>query len=74
MSTTKIDASALVWRKARASYSNGQCVEVARLSPDGGAGPDVAIRDSVAPRGPVQRYRRTAWRSFLESAKLGELG
>jgi hypothetical protein len=58
----KIHAS--VWRKARRSMSNGDCVEVAP------ANGKIFIRDSKNPEGPVLGYPVSEWRKFLASAKL----
>ena len=59
-------ATALAWRKARASASNG-CVEIAPL-PGGG----VAVRDSKDPAGPVLAFTRHEWASFLDGISRGE--
>jgi hypothetical protein len=56
----------LAWRKASASGSNG-CVEVAPLA-DGG----IALRDSKDPTGPVLRFTRREWVSFLDGLDKGE--
>jgi hypothetical protein len=48
------------WRKASASGGNG-CVELAPL-PNGG----VAIRDSKDSTGPILRFTRKEWESFLD--------
>jgi hypothetical protein len=61
------DLSAVTWRKA--SFSNtqgGNCVEVADL-PDG-----MAVRDSKDPEGPILLFTLAEWRAFLEGAKHGE--
>jgi len=55
--------SELSWRKARACYSNGQCVEVAK------AGRTVLVRDSKDPAGPVLTFDRPQWRRFARAAK-----
>jgi hypothetical protein len=56
----------LTWRKS--SYSNGQanCVEVAD------AGPDVAVRDSKDPDGPVLLCTRAGMAAFVAGVKNGE--
>ncbi len=57
------DSGALRWKKASASYANGDCVEVASL-PDGRVG----IRDSKNPDGPILEFSVGAWRAFLNAA------
>ncbi len=61
------DPGPLRWRKASASYANGDCVEVANL-PDG----RIAIRDSKDPDGPVLQFSASAWRAFLVGAASHE--
>jgi hypothetical protein len=55
------------WRKASASASNGQCVEIAQL-PDGGVG----VRDSKNPDGPVLHFTIREWTAFVDGVKKGE--
>jgi hypothetical protein len=55
-----------VWRKARRSLNNGDCVEV------GPADSYVFVRDSKNPGGAALGYSTDAWRSFLVSAKQGK--
>lgn len=57
----------LVWRKARASQSNGNCVEVAPLTGGG-----VAVRDSKDPEGPILRFTAAEWSAFTEGMAAGE--
>ena len=57
----------LTWRKAKASQSNGNCVEVAPI-PGGG----VAVRDSKDPDGPVLRFTAAEWAAFAEGVAAGE--
>ena len=57
----------LVWRKASASTSNGNCVEVAPV-PGGG----VAVRDSKDPQGPILRFTAAEWAAFAEGMAAGE--
>ena len=57
----------LNWRKARRSMNAGNCTEVAV------AAGVVAVRDSKDPHGPVLRYSAGSWRSFLVTAKMGNL-
>jgi Domain of unknown function (DUF397) len=61
------DLTRAQWRKASASQTEGQCVEVAAL-PCG-----VAIRDSKNPGGPVLAIGRRAWREFLAALKTDRL-
>lgn len=58
----------LAWRKARASDSNGSCLEVA-AHPDGGRW----VRDSKdRGTGPVLRFTAAEWTAFLDGARNGE--
>lgn len=57
----------LRWRKAEASQTNGNCVEVA-ITTGGG----VAVRDSKDPDGPVLRFTVAEWAAFVEGAAAGE--
>ena len=57
----------LVWRKARASAANGNCVEVAPL-PGGG----VAVRDSKDPEGPILRFTAAEWAAFAVGMAAGD--
>lgn len=57
----------LVWRKARRSVSNGDCVEVAP------ADSNIFVRDSKNPGGATLGYPPSAWRAFIASAKSGNL-
>jgi hypothetical protein len=61
------DPGAVRWKKASASYANGDCVEVASL-PDGRIG----IRDSKDPDGPVLRFSASEWLAFLNGAASHE--
>lgn len=54
------------FRKATASGTQGQCVEV-RL-----AGDRVEVRDSKDPQGPTLLYTPQEWETFLEAVVEGE--
>lgn len=58
----------LRWRKAVASLSNGECVEVAPVMGR------VAVRDSKNPDGEVLLYSADAWHSFLCKTKKNVTG
>lgn len=60
------DAS-LIWRKASASNTNGNCVEAAPM-PGGG----VVVRDSKDPDGPMLRFTAAEWSAFAEGMAAGE--
>jgi hypothetical protein len=60
------DLTKLDWRKATAS-ADGACVEVAPLQSGG-----IAVRDSKDPMGPVLRFTRREWVSFLDGLDEGE--
>lgn len=66
MSLTEPGIRASVWRKARRSISNGDCVEVAAASHK------ILVRDSKNPNGAMLGYPAGSWRSFLSSAKRGD--
>jgi hypothetical protein len=57
------------WIKSSHSYSNGNCVEAARL-PDG----QIGVRDSKNPEGAILRFTPAQWRAFLTGARHGEFG
>lgn len=57
----------VTWRKSRASNSQGNCVEMARL-PDG----HVAVRNSRHPDGPALIYTRGEVAALLDAAKHGD--
>lgn len=49
--------------------SDAACVEVAVLGAD-----FVALRDSKRPEQPFLRFDRSAWATFIEGIKAGDLG
>jgi len=65
MSLAESGIRAPVWRKARRSISNGDCVEVAS------AQPKILVRDSKNPDGVTLGYSAGSWSAFLSSAKRG---
>lgn len=63
-----IDVSDAVWVKSSRS-TNGNCVEVARLS-----GGHVGVRDSKNQHGPVLVFTSADWQTFIGGVKSGEIG
>jgi hypothetical protein len=60
--------SAGTWRKSSFSAYNGNCVEIADL----GVGA-IRVRDSKAgPHGPVLRFSRADWASFLAGIRRNQ--
>ena len=55
------------WAKSSFSFSNGNCVEVAELP-----GGSVGVRDSQDPAGPVLKFTRDGWDTFLAGARRGK--
>jgi hypothetical protein len=55
------------WIKSSASFSNGNCVQVAALP-----GGKVGVRHSHQPDGPVLRFTPAEWDAFLHGARNGE--
>lgn len=49
-----------VWRKAKRSMNNGNCVEVKAVCPV------VMVRDSADPAGPVVSFTGDAWYVFIQ--------
>jgi hypothetical protein len=60
------DLSRAVWRKARASYANGGCVEVAA-----NLGDVVAVRDSVRVDDGAHVVHRSQFAALLADIKSG---
>lgn len=56
------------WRKSSRSWHNDNCVEVRLLE---GL---VEMRNSRSPSGPILRFDRSAWESFVVAIKTGSLG
>jgi hypothetical protein len=60
----------VIWlapEKARAAFSNSNCVEVAQL-PDG----QIGVRDSKSPHGPVLQFTPGEWNAFTAGVRNGE--
>jgi hypothetical protein len=55
------------WIKSSLSFSNSNCIEVARL-PDG----KVGVRDSKNPDAAILRFTPAEWQAFLGGARRGE--
>ena len=55
------------WAKSSFSFSNGNCVEVAKCLPGG----HVGVRDSKNPTGPVLEFTPETWRAFLREVQEG---
>ncbi|HVB43576.1 MAG TPA: DUF397 domain-containing protein [Streptosporangiaceae bacterium] len=60
------DLSRAIWRKARASYANGGCVEIAA-----NLGDVVAVRDSTRPEDGAHLVSRPAFDALLADLKSG---
>jgi uncharacterized protein DUF397 len=64
-----INATTVVWRKARRSGSaSDNCVEVAQMN-DG----TTAVRDSKDRSGPILRFGSADWCKFLDDLRQAEL-
>ena len=59
----------VIWVKSSLSFSNGNCVEVARLPGD-----EIGVRNSRDPDGPVLTFTPREWDAFIGRARLGEFG
>jgi hypothetical protein len=56
----------LAWEKSSYSGSEGNCVEVAKLTGDGRV-----VRDSKDVEGPALRFGSSQWRDFITRIKEG---
>nr|WP_131764668.1 MULTISPECIES: DUF397 domain-containing protein [Protofrankia] len=65
MSTTALPQ--VTWKKSRRSNSQGNCVEMARLSPE-----VIAVRNSRDPNGPALIYTRAEIEALVLGAKDGD--
>ena len=64
-----LNLEALVWRKATASFSNGQCVEVAAARHPLSGWAHVLIRDSKRPDGERLAFIGADWSRFVAAVK-----
>lgn len=71
--TTIFRGAALAWRKSTRSASHDECVELAAGAAAGSRVPNVFVRDSKAPGGPVFRFGGAEFAAFLTRVKRGEL-
>ena len=62
-----LGAAEVRWTKSSLSFSNGNCVEVARLA-DG----QIGVRHSRRNEGPVLRFTPAEWHAFLAGVRNGE--
>jgi hypothetical protein len=60
------DLSRAIWRKAKASYANGGCVEVAA-----NLGDIIAVRDSTRPDDGAHVVTRSAFDALIADVKSG---
>ena len=59
-----MDLTPVAWRKSSYSGDNGgNCVEVRT------AGPEMTVRDSKHPDGPLLAFPASTWQSFTEQLK-----
>lgn len=64
-----MSSKGLAWRKARASFANGNCLEAAT------APGVVLIRDSKAgPDAPLLSLSPSVWQAFTDSIKSAAIG
>lgn len=61
----------VAWQRST-RCANDACVEVARVSASS-AVREVRVRDSKDPRSPELAFGATAWHSFIEGVKNGDL-
>jgi hypothetical protein len=53
------------WRKSSRSNNVGECVEVSYFRPD------IAVRDSKDPAGPLLTFGDGAWQAFVAGVRTG---
>jgi len=61
--------TAPTWRKASASYSNGQCVEIATARHPLSGWTHVLVRDSKHPDSGQLAFLHADWARFVEAVK-----
>ncbi|WP_084693095.1 DUF397 domain-containing protein [Actinomadura atramentaria] len=64
-----MDLDNVAWRKSRRSNETGGCVEVAPVH----SHEVIAVRDSYDPGGPKLAFDPSAWASFADRVRKGEL-
>jgi Domain of unknown function (DUF397) len=57
----------ITWIKSTRSFSNSNCVEIARLP-----GGHIGVRDSKSPHGPVLRFTTAQWDTFTAGVRNGD--
>ena len=65
MHVSESELHRLIWRKATASASDGNCTEVACTYGK------VVVRDSKNPRGPMLTFNAIQWRAFIAAIEAG---
>ena len=55
------------WVKSSLSFSNGNCIQVARLP-----GGTIGVRNSRDPDGPVLKFTPVEWTAFLGGCRAGQ--